>query len=343
MSTCGSTRSTIRCGTCAAARSTSRVGCPTAATRRSSSTSNTRARRTRRSTSRCAASARCGTSSPASTAGRSPPTCSARRSVSGCPADGAPRRTARRGVGPVVRHGRPPAALLHDPRAASRAARPAAGDGAARHHRQQHRPQERSLPARRRPTDRHRCGASTRAVLRAGVQAAHGDLGVRRRADPRRRCSSRSSQVVRAGSARDRRAARATPRSKRSRAAPRGASRSGCSRPTRPAAATPGRWSRAARTRPLGERRTDDALDGLIHRADLDGLVRMIDDRCSTRDWAGCCGCATGPATRSRPGASSGRRPRWPSIAWPCSLRREFVAAVLDERTDCRAGSRSAR
>jgi hypothetical protein len=31
----------------------------------------------------------------------------------------------------------------------------------------------------------------------------------------------------------------------------------------------------------------DDALDGLIHAVDLDGLVRMIDDRCSSRDWAG--------------------------------------------------------
>ena len=31
----------------------------------------------------------------------------------------------------------------------------------------------------------------------------------------------------------------------------------------------------------------DDDLDALIHRADLDGLVRMIDDRCSSRDWAG--------------------------------------------------------
>lgn len=30
----------------------------------------------------------------------------------------------------------------------------------------------------------------------------------------------------------------------------------------------------------------DDVLDGLIHRADLDGLVRLVDDCCSTRDWA---------------------------------------------------------
>ena len=31
----------------------------------------------------------------------------------------------------------------------------------------------------------------------------------------------------------------------------------------------------------------DDDLDRLLHRADLDGLVRMIDDRCATRDWDG--------------------------------------------------------
>lgn len=31
----------------------------------------------------------------------------------------------------------------------------------------------------------------------------------------------------------------------------------------------------------------DEGLDGLIHSVDLDGLVRMIDDRCSDHDWAG--------------------------------------------------------
>lgn len=31
----------------------------------------------------------------------------------------------------------------------------------------------------------------------------------------------------------------------------------------------------------------DQALDALIHSVDLDGLVRMIDDRCSDRDWIG--------------------------------------------------------
>ena len=31
----------------------------------------------------------------------------------------------------------------------------------------------------------------------------------------------------------------------------------------------------------------DDDLDPLIDRADLDGLVRLIDARCETRDWEG--------------------------------------------------------
>ena len=53
---------------------------------------------------------------------------------------------------------------------------------------QQHRPQERPLPARaRRPHLRHR----PRPVLPPGVQAAHGDLGVRRRAGAGRRPAGR--------------------------------------------------------------------------------------------------------------------------------------------------------
>jgi hypothetical protein len=31
----------------------------------------------------------------------------------------------------------------------------------------------------------------------------------------------------------------------------------------------------------------DDRLDELIHAVDLDGLVRMVDDRCADRDWGG--------------------------------------------------------
>lgn len=37
----------------------------------------------------------------------------------------------------------------------------------------------------------------------------------------------------------------------------------------------------------MGEQDHDSKLDGLIHSVDLDGLVRMIDDRCSDRDWVG--------------------------------------------------------
>ncbi|MFT4774705.1 MAG: hypothetical protein ACI9ME_002016, partial [Ilumatobacter sp.] len=31
----------------------------------------------------------------------------------------------------------------------------------------------------------------------------------------------------------------------------------------------------------------DEDLQDLIHAADLDGLVRMIDNRCSSQDWDG--------------------------------------------------------
>jgi hypothetical protein len=34
------------------------------------------------------------------------------------------------------------------------------------------------------------------------------------------------------------------------------------------------------------EREPDEVLAGLIHRADLDGLVRLVDDCCASRDWA---------------------------------------------------------
>lgn len=76
---------------------------------------------------------------------------------------------------------------------------------------------------------------------------------------------------------------------------------------------------------------SDDRLDELIHRADLDGLVRMIDDRCSSRDWAG----LLRVRDRSRHAVDTGRQ-LWPAatlaeyrlalLATP-----EYVAAVLDE------------
>lgn len=76
---------------------------------------------------------------------------------------------------------------------------------------------------------------------------------------------------------------------------------------------------------------TDDELDELIHRADLDGLVRMIDDRCAGRDWAG----LLRVRDRSRHAVETGRQ------LWPAATLAEYrlallappasVAAVLDE------------
>ena len=75
----------------------------------------------------------------------------------------------------------------------------------------------------------------------------------------------------------------------------------------------------------------DESLDELIHRADLDGLVRMIDDRCSARDWPG----LLRVRDRSRHAVATGRQ------LWPAATLAEYrlallatpdhVAAVLDE------------
>lgn len=76
---------------------------------------------------------------------------------------------------------------------------------------------------------------------------------------------------------------------------------------------------------------TDEALDKLVHSADLDGLVRMIDDRCSTRDWEG----LLRVRNRARNAVKTGRQ------LWPAATLAEyrlaligpveFVAEVLDE------------
>lgn len=76
---------------------------------------------------------------------------------------------------------------------------------------------------------------------------------------------------------------------------------------------------------------TDTDLDDLIHAADLDGLVRMIDDRCSTRDWSG----LLRVRDRARSAVKTGRQ------LWPAATLAEYrlallgspehVAAVLDE------------
>jgi len=75
----------------------------------------------------------------------------------------------------------------------------------------------------------------------------------------------------------------------------------------------------------------DEPLDSLIHRADLDGLVRMIDDRCSTSDWDGLLRLRD----RARHAVETARQ------LWPAATLAEyrlallapppFVAAVLDE------------
>ncbi len=75
----------------------------------------------------------------------------------------------------------------------------------------------------------------------------------------------------------------------------------------------------------------DDDLDALIARADLDGLVRMIDDRCSARDWPG----LLRVRDRSRSAVDTGRQ-LWPAATlaeYRLALRgdAEHVAIVLDE------------
>ncbi len=75
----------------------------------------------------------------------------------------------------------------------------------------------------------------------------------------------------------------------------------------------------------------DDALDELVHRADLDGLVRMIDDRCAAHDWSG----LLRVRDRARRAVETGRQ------LWPAATLAEYrlalladpahVAAVLDE------------
>lgn len=81
----------------------------------------------------------------------------------------------------------------------------------------------------------------------------------------------------------------------------------------------------------VGNSGSDDELDALIHRADLDGLVRMIDDRCTAHDWSG----VLRVRDRSRHAVETGRQ-LWPAATlaeYRLALRAdpEFVAAVLDE------------
>lgn len=63
----------------------------------------------------------------------------------------------------------------------------------------------------------------------------------------------------------------------------------------------------------------DDALDELIHRADLDGLVRLIDARTEARDWAG----LSRVRERSRFAVGTGRQ------LWPAATLAEYRLALL--------------
>lgn len=66
---------------------------------------------------------------------------------------------------------------------------------------------------------------------------------------------------------------------------------------------------------------SDDRLDELIHRGDLDGLVRMIDDRTSERDWAG----LLRVRDRSRSAVETGRQ------LWPAATLAEYRLALLGD------------
>ncbi|MAT06762.1 MAG: hypothetical protein CL424_17135 [Acidimicrobiaceae bacterium] len=64
----------------------------------------------------------------------------------------------------------------------------------------------------------------------------------------------------------------------------------------------------------------DEPLDALIHSVDLDGLVRMIDDRCSDRDWQGVLRLRDRCAAATR---ETGRQ------LWPAATLAEYRLALL--------------
>ena len=63
----------------------------------------------------------------------------------------------------------------------------------------------------------------------------------------------------------------------------------------------------------------DDPLDLLVHRADLDALVRLIDDRTAARDWAG----LRAARDRCRAAIATGRQ------LWPAATLAEYRLALL--------------
>lgn len=64
---------------------------------------------------------------------------------------------------------------------------------------------------------------------------------------------------------------------------------------------------------------TDEVLDALVHRGDLDGLVRLIDDRCATRDWQG----VLRVRDRARGAVHTGRQ------LWSAATLAEYRLALL--------------
>ena len=65
---------------------------------------------------------------------------------------------------------------------------------------------------------------------------------------------------------------------------------------------------------------SDERLDELIHAVDLDGLVRLVDDRCSDRDWAGVLRLRDRCAAATR---ETGRQ------LWPAATLAEYRLALL--------------
>ena len=69
----------------------------------------------------------------------------------------------------------------------------------------------------------------------------------------------------------------------------------------------------------MSEFHDDDELDQLVDRADLDGLVRLIDARCSTRDWDG----LVRVRARCQAATKTGRQ------VWPAATLAEYRTALL--------------
>ena len=78
---------------------------------------------------------------------------------------------------------------------------------------------------------------------------------------------------------------------------------------------------------------SDDELDVLLHRADIDGLIRLLDSLCASRRW----GDVLAVRDRSRAAVQTGRQ-LWP-IATLAEYRLalwappEWAATVLDDES----------